>query len=703
MAASSRAIRFLLLLILAALTACSSTPNSSGGLDGTLARLQNWGAPRQSRVANVGSIRSTNDQQSAFLGAVQRGSGSFISSRAPAIERGETRSGEEGYSLNLVNVPIKDAAKSVLGDTLGVNYVIDPKVDGSMTIQTSAPVSQDALIDIFETALAVNGVSLIGRANAYEILPLSDALATTPIVSVPSVSPQGPGIRVQVVELQFIAAEEMNNILEPISREGSILAVDTKRNLMMLAGSGQDLHAMREAISVFDVDWMRGMSVALHPLQTSQPVAIANELDEIFGNTNDAKGRMVRFIPNERLNAILVITSKQRFLSKAANWIEKLDKQARNNEEQLFVYQIQNRPAQEMSEILSAVLSQQNATIEPAQIAPQLTEAEVSNDGGVSLAGSNSEGAAVQVSSVVADIENNALLISTTAREYERIERILKQLDVLPTQVLLEAVIAEVTLNDELNLGMRWFIESGKMDFGFTEVASAVFGAALPGFSWGYATNNVQVTLNALASITDVNVISSPTIMARNNQKAVLQVGDEVPIVTQQSVDTSNDGTIVNSVEMRDTGIILTVTPRVNRSGRVMLDIEQEVSSVVRTTSSGIDSPTIRQRKITTQVTVHDGEALALGGLIQEENSLTRNQVPLLGNIPILGNAFKDKSDKIIRTELIIFIRPRVVRSVQEARSVTSEFRDQLLLESPIDRRRQGKTKRARDINRLVY
>jgi general secretion pathway protein D len=154
---------------------------------------------------------------------------------------------------------------------------------------------------------------------------------------------------------------------------------------------------------------------------------------------------------------------------------------------------------------------------------------------------------------------------------------------------------------------------------------------------------------------------------------------------------------------MKDTGVILNVVPRVNSSGRIMLDIEQEVSSVVKTTTSGIDSPTIQQRKISTKVLVNDGESLALGGLIQEKNSLSRGQVPILGDIPIIGNVFKNKTDKIDRTELIIFIRPRVVRDIREAREVTEEFRRQLGFETPIDKRRGGKTRTQQDLKRLAY
>jgi general secretion pathway protein D len=177
-----------------------------------------------------------------------------------------------------------------------------------------------------------------------------------------------------------------------------------------------------------------------------------------------------------------------------------------------------------------------------------------------------------------------------------------------------------------------------------------------------------------------------------------------VPIVTRQSQSTTSvDAPLVNSVEMKDTGIILTVVPRINTSGKVMLDIQQEVSDVVKTTSSGIDSPTIQQRKVSTRVVVDDSESLALGGLIQQRNNLARTQVPILGDIPLLGNAFKNKTDQIRKTELIIFIRPRIVRDANEARNVTEEFRQQLDFNSDIKKRRGGSSKFEQDVKRLSY
>jgi general secretion pathway protein D len=699
------------MVCLVLLGACTSTSKITVDdlFSDTMRGLDNTGKPKRASAAGRSGLLARNaGAQGDFQGVYEEGSGSFVSSRAPYIESGTTRAGEEGYTLNLVDAPIAAAAKTVLGDTLGVNYTIDNRVAGTVSLQTSAPVDRDTLIEIFETALAVNGASIVKRGSAYQVVPSSEALSSTPSVSVPSVSPSGPGIIIQVVELTSIGAEEMRTILEPIARSGSILRADSRRNHLVLAGTAQDLRALRDAIGVFDVDWMRGQSVALHPLRNAKPDAIAKELETIFGVENGSG--IIRFIPNDRLNSVLVITSRASHLKRAATWISKLDRLAGTNDEQLFVYNIQNRPAKELAAVLQSVLSGRGGTDTNGEsVAPDLAAVEV-RDGDTRIAEAFQEASApasgVESSgpSVVADIENNALLISTTAREYERIEAILRQLDVLPIQVMLEAVIAEVRLNDELKFGLRWAVESGGFNFNFSDAVTGSVAAAFPGASFAFLSDDISVTLNALASITDVNIISSPNILALNNQKAILQVGDQVPVVTQQSTGTgAANAPIINSVSLKDTGIILSVLPRVNAAGRVLLDIEQEVSNVVQTTTSGIDSPTIQQRKITTKVLVNDGESLALGGLIQEQNSLARTQVPILGDIPILGNAFKHKVDTITRTELIIFIRPRVIRNIHEARGVTDEFRNRLDFDSALAPRRKGKTQLQRDLNRLKY
>jgi general secretion pathway protein D len=447
----------------------------------------------------------------------------------------------------------------------------------------------------------------------------------------------------------------------------------------MIAGTNPDLAAMREAIQVFDVDWMRGMSVALHPLKTSRPDAVAKELETIFRAQEGPGTNLIKFVPNERLNSVLVITSRPQLLARAQGWIRQLDRLASTSDEQLFVYAIQNRSAEEMAKVLQSVLSGKSG--DPLQktpaVSPDLQQALV--EGEPPAAADASFSGEKGTPSVVADVENNSLLISATSRGYERIERILRQIDVLPTQVMLEAVIAEVTLTDELKFGVRWFFENGDFSIGFSDLANGGTGPSFPGMAWSFASSSLEFTLNALSSVTNVKVISSPTLMALNNQEATLQIGDQVPIVTRTATSVDDpDAPTVNTITMKDTGIILNVTPRVNTSGRVLLDIEQEASSVVRTTTSGIDSPTIQQRKVQTRVAVNDGEALIIGGLIQERKTNQRGQVPILGEIPILGNAFKNKTNTIERTELVIFIRPKVVRNVEQARSANEEYRRRL-------------------------
>ena len=286
-------------------------------------------------------------------------------------------------------------------------------------------------------------------------------------------------------------------------------------------------------------------------------------------------------------------------------------------------------------------------------------------------------------------------------KNHERLLRILQRLDVVQTQVLLEAVIAEVSLNDELKFGLRWYFQKKRSSFAFSDALNGAVNSVFPGFSYFFSATNIQVALNAVAGITEVQVISAPSLMVQNNKTATLQVGDQVPITTQTAQSVTNPGApVVNSVTLRDTGIILKMTPRVNDSGHVVLDIEQEVSNVVRTTTSGIDSPTIQQRKIKTSVVVDDGQVLALGGLIQERNNTTKTQVPILGEIPYLGTAFRSKQDTITRTELLIFIRPQVVRNASEARQVTDEFRSQINLRKPASKR--GRNKFHRDFNRIA-
>jgi len=539
------------------------------------------------------------------------------------------------------------------------------------------------------------------------------------------------------VPLKYVSATEVARVLEPMVPKGAIVQADDARNVLALKGSPAEVDNMLESIAIFDVDVMRGMSFAVVPVKTAQPEKLADELKAVFASNKEGplKGR-VNFIPNARLGAILVVTSQPSYLPRAQNWIRRLDTRAAGTEPQLHVYAVQNRSARELAKVLQSMFSEETDSksgVSGGNVAPRAKPVAVGDVAGTNQANGSSSGLnssatsgftrtasstgndsapfgrsasprtadaepddtsgddAITVGSpkeprlkIVADDAKNSLIVMANERDYQRVVNVLRTLDVVASQVMIEAAIAEVTLTDDLQFGVEWQLQKGNATTTFSNLLTGGLDAAFPGFNYAFKAANIAATLSALNSITHVNVISTPSLMVMDNKTATLQIGDQVPITTQTAANTATSNiAIVNSIQMRDTGVILSVTPRVNESGRVRLDIEQEVSGVVKTTSSNIDSPTIQQRRVKTTVVVNDGEVLALGGMIQDQVSRTDSHIPLLGDIPGIGAAFASKDNSKKKTELIILITPRVVRDRMESQLVTEEYRRKVHIYMP--------------------
>jgi general secretion pathway protein D len=713
------------------------------------------GSGGASRSAGTPLLDKTPKTKTTFLEGTGRFIGDPQSPRQTAPD-----ANEDGVTLNLVNVPAPQAAKTILGDILAVKYTIDPAIEGKITIQTPRPVTKAAVVDLFQTALRSNGAAIVDANGLFKIVP-ADRAAVGATIQLAGVTPSGPlagalpageklGSDVRIVQLKYIAAAEMRRILEPIAPSGSIVRADTARNILTLSGNSNDIAGMLEAIAIFDVDVMRGMSFALVPVRTSQADTIADELRNVFASDREGPmAGMVQFLPNKRLGAILIISPQPRYLTRAESWVRRLDAQAEGSEKQFFTYAVQNRRAAELVDVLQSMFATEtNGARTPAarNVAPQYRETSVQSAGGQPLQSTNGitqvgglgsgglgsgglstggpgsgafssgrtgqfgssparppqapnqggqQGSSVQLGrdeatgearvKIAADEAKNAILIEATPADYRRIMRVIGSLDAVASQVMIEATIAEISLTDDLKFGVRWFLngKSGQ-NYTFTDDPGGAVASVFPGFSYALAAANVNATLNALNQITKVNIISSPSLTVMDNRTAQLQIGDQVPITTQSAVSVLTTGApIVNSVSYKDTGVILSMTPRINQSGRVLLDIEQEVSSVASTTSSSIDSPTIRQRRIRTSVVVNDGEALALGGMIQDSRTVTRTQIPIVGDIPAIGNLFSRKDNQVGKTELLVIITPHVIRNFNEARQVTDEFRRELQINSP--------------------
>ena len=699
-------------LLILSVGACSQLPlkklsgTTSIELDDGLtpARMKETGAAKIVAPTSLPPPISSKGKQHI----VEVGSGEFVADVEPTKE---DPSEPGNITLNFQDTDIREFIKVVMGDVLKKNYVIDEKVVGKVTIATASPVRKDTLMNLLEDVLAMNGAAVVKENDIYRILQKNQVVKGN---LSPALTRQiAEGYSVRIIPLEFIAAQEMQKILEPFLAEGSELQIDIKRNLVVIAGSQQEIATVQDTVDVFDVDWLRGMSVGLYPLDYVEPTMLKAELDAVLGaieadNSNELLGGIVRTVPIERLQSILLISSTPAGLREVEIWIHRLDRPGKSVDKRLYVYNVQNAKATDLGEILGHIFDTASApTSAPAggvQLAPGLSPVEIIADGSQSADGGQASNNSVATQStgdgdggvalpsgqpveIIADDVRNALVILATPQDYKMVEIALTKLDVVPLQVLIEASIIEVSLNDDLNYGIEWFfknsIERGNVTEGrgTLDLGDVGLSALAPSFSYTIFDNadQVRIALNILEQESEVNVLSSPSLMVLNNQTAFISVGDEIPVPARQSISNINpDSPTVNEIQFRQTGVTLTVTPRVNSSGLVTMEIKQEVSNAVSTTSSDIDAPTIQLRQIESTVAINSGETIVLGGLIQDTETNAESGIPVLRRIPLLGKLFGQTRDEMRRTELLVMITPRVIQNRNEARGVTEEFKRKL-------------------------
>jgi general secretion pathway protein D len=598
-------------------------------------------------------------------------------------------------SFNFVNADIHDVVKTIVGDTLGLNYTIAPTVTGNVTIKLSHAIPKESLLPTLDAALRVNGAAIISTDHSVKIVPVADVPRSGAPVTISAQARSNPGFGLQIVPLHYINADEIQRVLAPVAPNGGIMPVEgTHNNIIILSGTEEDRAAMMDVINAFDVDWLSHTSFALFPLKEANARDVTKELWDVLGTSTGPISKIVRLVTLDRLNAILVISAQPRYLKEVKTWITRLDVDQTPSDQKIWVYSVQNGRATSLSDTLNKLIrakdfhSDAQANNAPGAPATPFSSGKEDIRLPASQLNPNQDFDASQGQNlrIIADDTTNSLIIMGTKAQYSIIEAALKKLDIVPLQVRIEAVIAEVTLTDNLSYGVQYFLKGNTASSVLTNTDALSITPALPGFSVFHTGSKISATLDLLRSVTDVHVISSPQLMVLNNQTALLQVGDEVPIATQSAVSVLTPGSpVVNSIQMQDTGVILKVTPRVNSSGMVLMDIAQEVSDVAPTTSSTIDSPTIQQRKIASSVAVHDGETIALGGLIKDSTTNGRNGIPLLSDIPYLGALFGTSSDDKTRTELLALITPRVVRNEQDVRDVTEEMRQEMRAVVPLN------------------
>ena len=647
------------------------------------------------------AIPTTAEQRHPVL---VRGTGTFVSN--VPVDQAESSIERSTTQLSFSETDVRQVISSVMGDVLGLTFTIDPTITGTMTLQSSRPLSKEDLFRTLEAALRLQDIVIVSSGSSYNVLPAKSQVRQLGAVR-PTTGRRAPGYGIEVVPLEYVGAVDMERLLSPFVIPGSIVRIDEARNLLLLMGTSSELSTMRETIHTFDVSWLDGMSYAMYPVEYVDAKTLVKELEDIFNEDKSPLKGIVRLIPLSRLNMVLVASVQPEYLRKVEDWIKRLDLGTSAPGRRIYVYNVQNGRASDLANTLNEMFGlssgggrsdQSNRGVGFSRLGGGSSS--VSSNGLGSSSGASStflaptgsqntsSGQGGQSSNlsletlglrVVPSEETNALLIFATPAEYSVLNNAVTVLDLPPPQVLIEATFVEVTLTDEIKFGVEWLFRNPSGVASFSASAAGGVLSRFPGLSYLYTgATNTQVVLNALEAITKVKVISSPKLMVLNNREAQIQVGDQVPILTQQAISTSQTGApIVNSVGQRDTGVILHVTPRVNKAGLVTLEIAQEVSAVVPTTTSTIDSPTIQERSISSTVAVRDGETIALGGLIRDSRSGSSAGIPGLSKIPYLGWLFGVNDVIKDRTELLVLITPQVVRNDQEIDQLMQDMKEQ--------------------------
>lgn len=630
----------------------------------------------------------------------QRGTGNFANAPAKANKQGATASAG-GVNVNFESAPLNAVLTVILGDLLQVPYTLDGDVSGQITLVSTEPVPQEALLDMLESALEAQGIALIQGSNGiYRVGKAEGVRSEIPVALQEAVVTRGYSVR--IIPLKYLSVVEAEKILEPLGMKDSILRVDPLRNILMLGASAPQMKNALRTLNMLDVDVLSGMSFGIYEVANLDSKLLVERIEKMMGNSElGALGSSSKLVTLDEINSIMVVAPNGSQLSTISSWIKRLDNIGLGSEDeqagsQLYVYNVENGQAKDLAALLGQIFGgTSSAATNPSTSgisAPGLGQTELGTDNGGSSFGSTSQGSSTNSSAtetllgtrIVADEANNSLLIMAASKEWRSIRAALDKVDKLPAQVLVEVSIWEVTLKDELNYGVEWFFNSKGGADGLANKGGLLsmndggtVGRSVPGFSYLFSGSDWRAVINMLASRSNVKSLSSPSVLVQDNREATIQVGNQQPIQTSQTVNTSNTGVLTQNVELKDTGVQLKVKPRVNSGGLVVMDIMQEVTDVgALDTATG--QRTFLKRSIESTVAIQSGDTIILGGLIQDRKTDGDSGIPYLSKLPFIGALFGSKGEGSDRTELLITISPKAINQYKDFNKIGDEFQDKM-------------------------
>ena len=681
-------------------------------------------------------------------------------------------------SLNFTRADLVEIIH-IIAQHLRLTYTIDPEVKGTVTINSAEPLKSEDLLPIFHQVLRMNGAVAVRSGNLYRILPIKDGKS----IARPAGQSREDSFALQIVPVRYFTAAEMKRLLTPFLMSGGEIVENPRGNFLIVIDLPSNIQRLVEIAELVDVQVFAGTRMEIYQPKVASAEELAQEMIKIMqsfsASTPQTDSFNAQFIALPRINQLLVISHSEAAWTYAKRWIDRIDVVAEGPGRRIFIYPVENSKAADLADVLGQALGLPTSATRSSSPSLQTLHRATpgggsgtspgmgrttSPTGGGGLGGTSPTGGApysgfaafpapgqpvpqvlpaptpVPVPGqprpgtptpgapgakpeeqlrIVADLGTNSLIIYGTAQEFQNIRNILKELDAVPRQVLMDVLIAEVTLSNDEFLGIDYQLGEGPQTIlgrTFDSRGSVLTGALgrlsalaqdatisrFPGGISGIigSSQTVRALVNALQADSRARILSSPSVLATDNRPARIQVGSEEPIATGSI--TGAVGTIASSttIQYRNTGRIVTIIPQVNSQGLVNLQILAEVSQRGLPVVIGQDQfPSFDTRQAETTAVVQDGDTLVIGGIITENKTRDRSGIPYLMDIPVFGRFFGSTDEKVRRTELIMLITPNVIRNRKESQVVTEEFKAKLsTVRAELER---IKREQERDLERL--
>jgi general secretion pathway protein D len=617
-------------------------------------------------------------------------------------KKGQEVSKDRMITLNFDDVDIKLLIRFI-SELTGKNFVIDDTVKGKVTIISPTKITANEAYKVFESVLEVKGYTAVPSGKIIKIVHSRDArFKDVETKSGKSFFPSRKGDKVitQLIPLEYADSKEIKKLLAPLVSKNSNIAEYSATNTLIITDVSSNIHRLMKIIKEIDIAGSEEKTTFI-PLEYASAETLSSELLSLFDSkgkrrTTARKGTPVtavssiKIIPNKRTNS-LIIRANLQDTSRIHDLVEKIDKPTPRGKDRIHVYYLENAVAEDLSTVLMKL------------------PAKGTEKGRATVLGKNI--------SITADKSTNSLVIMASPQDYAVLKEIISKLDIMRSQVLVEALIAEVSIDKTKQLGIEWRSvaapEAGEVDLfggtslpmgtegisGIDQLIATPYGASPTGLFLGAIKGtitfggqeflNLGALIRAFQSDSDINILSTPHILTMDNEEAEIIVGEERPFLKTSQV--TDVGTTTRTYEYKDLGITLRITPQISKGKIVKLKIFQEIKSFVEQIEIGAINTTKRQAKTT--VIVEDGDTVVIGGLIRNETRKSTAQVPCFGSIPVLGWFFKSFYQGDTKTNLLVFVTPHIIKSPEDLRNISEEKR----LESE-EVKERNKKNRGKDI-----